>query len=139
MHKKKPGSLLGQIIILYTKYYTLICMAFSNSKSVSLQISVQEFWDLENPVESLEILPGLSWDSLRFLFWEMNLYCDFCCEITFDNIIIHNAKIEKSTYAENGQPTASPPPRHFACFGFRHSGLLSQLPEATLTNSHSLV
>jgi hypothetical protein len=71
VHKKKPGSLLGQIIILYTKYYTLICMAFSNSKSVSLQTSVQEFWDLENHVESLEILPGLSWDSLRFLFWEM--------------------------------------------------------------------
>ena len=48
MHKKKPGSLLGRIIILYTKYYTLICIAFSNLKSVSLQTSVQEFWDLEN-------------------------------------------------------------------------------------------
>jgi hypothetical protein len=31
-------------------------------------------------------------------------------EITFDNIIIHNAKIEKSTHSENDQPRVSPPP-----------------------------
>ena len=119
MHKKKPGSLLGQIIILYTKYYTLICMAFSNSKSVSLQTSVQEFWDLENPVESFGDFAG-SFLGFSRVFVLGN-------EITFDNIIIQNAKIEKSTHSENGQPRVSPPPpppHQFAWFGFHHLALL---------------
>jgi hypothetical protein len=97
VHYKKTGSLLGQIILIYCNLHRIFrleeCITPNTCSKVSgSRKSRGKFGDF----------PG------TFLgFSRVSVLGN---EITFDNIIIHNAKIEKSTHAENGQPRVSPPP-----------------------------